>query len=58
MASMHRFNVEVFTLLGIALTVTGLRTYIRIKNVGFKGLWADDYLVVIAAVSRSVSIWL
>lgn len=51
MASMHAFNVEAFTLLGVALTITGLRMYVRISSVGIKGLWADDYLVVIAAVS-------
>lgn len=52
MAATHRFNVEAFTLLGIALTVTGLRLYARVSSVGFKGLWADDYLVFVAAVSR------
>jgi hypothetical protein len=51
MASTHRFNVEAFTLLGVALLITGLRLYVRISSVGFKGLWADDYLVLVAAVS-------
>ncbi|KAL2206381.1 hypothetical protein CC79DRAFT_1369800 [Sarocladium strictum] len=53
MASTHRFNVEAFTLLGVALAVTGLRLYARISSVGFKGLWADDYLVTVAAILYS-----
>lgn len=51
MAAAHAFNVEAFALLGVALAITGLRLYVRISSVGFKGLWADDYLVVMAAVS-------
>lgn len=52
MAAMRTFNIEAFTLLAIALVVTAMRTYVRITSVGFKNLWADDYLVVLAAVSR------
>lgn len=52
MAALKRFNIEAFTLLGVALLITGLRCFIRIRSVGFKGLWADDYLAVLAAVSR------
>lgn len=53
MASMHAFNVEAFTLLGVALAVTSLRLYVRISSVGLKGLWADDYLVIVAAILYS-----
>lgn len=52
MAALKAFNIEAFTLLGVALLITGLRCFIRIRSVGFKGLWADDYLAVLAAVSR------
>jgi hypothetical protein len=50
MAAMRAFNVEAFTLLGIALAFTAIRSYARISSVGFRHLWADDYLVVFAAV--------
>lgn len=51
MAALRAFNIEAFTLLALALLITGLRTYVRISTVGFKNLWADDYLVLLAAVS-------
>ncbi|KAL6399040.1 hypothetical protein AUP68_17578 [Ilyonectria robusta] len=53
MAALKRFNIEAFTLLGVALLITGLRCFIRIRSVGFKGLWADDYLAVLAAITYS-----
>ncbi|KAI9148014.1 hypothetical protein HJFPF1_11835 [Paramyrothecium foliicola] len=53
MAALRSFNVEAFTLLAIALAITGIRSYARIASVGFKNLWADDYLVVLAAVFYS-----
>ncbi|KAF4962635.1 hypothetical protein FSARC_9305 [Fusarium sarcochroum] len=49
MADLRAFNVEAFSLLGIAVLVTALRSYVRISAVGFRNLWADDYLVVLAA---------
>lgn len=52
MAALHAFNVEAFTLLGIGTAITALRSYARLSQVGFKGLWADDYLVVAGLVSR------
>jgi hypothetical protein len=55
MAALRAFNIEAFTLLAIALLVTFLRCWVRIRTVGFKNLWADDYLVLVAAVSFSVS---
>ena len=51
LAALHAFNVEAFTLLGVALAVTALRTWARVHQVGFRDLWADDYLVVVAVVS-------
>lgn len=48
--ALRAFNTEAFTLLAIAILVTGLRTYCRISSVGFKNLWADDYLAVLAIV--------
>ncbi|KAH7140664.1 hypothetical protein EDB81DRAFT_61153 [Dactylonectria macrodidyma] len=53
MAALRRFNIEAFTLLAIALLITGLRCVIRIRTVGFKHLWADDYLAVVAALAYS-----
>lgn len=49
-STLSAFNVESFTLLGIALAVTFWRLYVRISSIGLKNLWADDYLVVVGAV--------
>jgi len=49
-AAAHQFNIEAFTLLGIGLTITILRTYVRVSSVGVKRLQVDDYLVWFAAV--------
>ncbi|KAM0428302.1 hypothetical protein ACHAPT_007203 [Fusarium lateritium] len=54
MVSLRAFNIEAFTLLGIALLVTALRSYVRISTVGFGNLWADDYLVLVAAIVYSI----
>jgi hypothetical protein len=51
MAALRAFNIEAFTLLALALLVTALRSYVRISTVGLRNLWADDYLVLLAAVS-------
>lgn len=48
---MDAFVTEAFTLLGVALLFIGLRSYVRISTVGWKGLQADDYLMWVAAVS-------
>ncbi|KAM5353851.1 hypothetical protein ACJ41O_000501 [Fusarium nematophilum] len=53
MAALRAFNTEAFTLLGVALLITGLRSYVRISTVGFNNLWADDYLVIVAAIAYS-----
>lgn len=52
-AAARQFNIEAFTLLGVGLTVTALRTYVRISSVGVKRLQVDDYLVWFAAVRKS-----
>ena len=52
-AAARQFNIEAFTLLGVGLTVTILRTYVRISSVGLKRLQVDDYLVWFAAVRDS-----
>ncbi|KEY69046.1 hypothetical protein S7711_03344 [Stachybotrys chartarum IBT 7711] len=53
-ASLRAFNVEAFTLLALALAITGLRTFARIRSIGWKNLWVDDYLVVLAMIFYSV----
>ncbi|KAI8668268.1 hypothetical protein NCS55_00851900 [Fusarium keratoplasticum] len=54
MAALRAFNIEAFTLLALALLVTALRSYVRISTVGLRNLWADDYLVLLAAVVYSI----
>ncbi|KAH7308154.1 hypothetical protein B0I35DRAFT_454010 [Stachybotrys elegans] len=53
MAALRAFNTEAFTLLALALSITLFRVFIRIRTVGFKKLWLDDYLVVIAVIFYS-----
>ncbi|KAH7262593.1 hypothetical protein BKA59DRAFT_519488 [Fusarium tricinctum] len=48
MQNLNVFNIEAFSLLGIAVLVTVLRCYVRISTVGCRNLWADDYLVILA----------
>ncbi|KAK0643835.1 hypothetical protein B0T16DRAFT_392298 [Cercophora newfieldiana] len=50
---MEQFSTEAFTLLGVGLLFIGLRSYVRISTVGWKGLQADDYLMWVAAVAYS-----
>lgn len=50
---MEAFVTEAFTLLGVGLLFIGLRTYVRVTTVGWKGLQADDYLMWVAAVCVS-----
>ncbi|RYP52353.1 hypothetical protein DL768_002464 [Monosporascus sp. mg162] len=47
-AALQKFVIEDWTLFAIGLCVTVLRTYTRVKHVGFKGLQGDDYLVWLA----------
>lgn len=51
--STSSFVTEAFTLLGVGLSVIGLRTFLRYKQVGFRQFEADDYLILAAAVSLS-----
>ncbi|KAK2598064.1 hypothetical protein QQS21_005775 [Conoideocrella luteorostrata] len=44
-AAFHQFTVELWTLYGIGVFSTFLRTYARIRAVGIKNLRADDLLV-------------
>lgn len=50
-AAFERSTIEIWTLFGVAVSVTVLRTYARVRSVGFKGLTADDYLVWVGVVS-------
>lgn len=50
-AAAEKFNIEAFTLLGVGLTVTILRTIARVKAVGWRNFQPDDYLAWAAAVS-------
>ena len=53
--AMKAYSIESFTLLGISLLVTALRSYYRAKTVGIKQFQADDYFVVISSVSVTIS---
>ncbi|KAG8416250.1 hypothetical protein J3458_006846 [Metarhizium acridum] len=44
-AAFHHFTIELWTLYGIGVFATFLRTYARIRAVGARNLRADDYLV-------------
>jgi hypothetical protein len=49
-AAAEQFNIEAFTLLGVGLFITILRTYTRMSTVGWRRLDVDDYLIWFAAV--------
>jgi hypothetical protein len=49
-AAAEQFNIEAFTLLGVGLFITILRTYTRVSTVGWRRLEVDDYLIWFAAV--------
>lgn len=51
---MSDFTTEAFTLLAVGLVIIGARTYARCSQVGIRGLEADDYLMVLAAVSIDI----
>lgn len=53
--ALKEFSIEAWTLLGIGIMVTLLRTYARVKFVGFKNLQPDDYLVWVGVVSYSAT---
>ncbi|PHH61338.1 hypothetical protein CDD81_472 [Ophiocordyceps australis] len=48
-AAFEQFATEAWTLLAVALCITSLRTYARVRAVGIRGLKADDVLVWVAA---------
>ncbi len=60
MDAMDAFVREAFALLGVGLSVIGLRLYVRISASGWRNLHADDYLMIVAAVSILVRLcfWL
>lgn len=47
---MSAFVTEAFALLGVGLGVIALRIAARVTSVGVRGLKADDYLMILAAV--------
>ena len=51
-AEFHRFVVEVWTLLSVAVVVTVFRTYVRVTTVGLRKLCWDDYLVWVGVVRQ------
>ena len=51
-AAFHRFAVESWTLYGIGVLATFLRTYARIRAVGVRNLRLDDYLVWVGVVRQ------
>ncbi|KAL2366423.1 hypothetical protein RJZ56_000682 [Blastomyces dermatitidis] len=53
-AAFHSFSTEAWTLLAVAILVTGIRTYARVTAVGFKGLQPDDYLVLVGATFYTI----
>lgn len=48
---MSQFVTEAFTLLAFGLVIIGARTYARWTQVGVRGFEADDYGMILAAVS-------
>ncbi|AEO58639.1 hypothetical protein MYCTH_2306113 [Thermothelomyces thermophilus ATCC 42464] len=43
-------NAEAFTLLSLVLFIIACRTLVRVRNVGFRGLQLDDYLMPVAGI--------
>lgn len=50
-AAARTFNITLWTLYAFGVVTTALRTYARVKAVGWKHFEADDYLVWLAVVS-------
>lgn len=53
----NAFTNEAFTELGVGLSLIALRTYARWDSVGFRNFMFDDYLILLAAVSSSASVF-
>ncbi|KAH8122314.1 hypothetical protein ACSS6W_005039 [Trichoderma asperelloides] len=49
-AAFQQFTIEAWTLLGVGIAVTILRTISRIRYAGFRGLGGDDYLAWVAVL--------
>ncbi|KAK3307690.1 uncharacterized protein B0T15DRAFT_530898 [Chaetomium strumarium] len=49
-------NVEAWTLLSFVLAIIGLRTFVRLRSVGFRGLQLDDYLMPVAGILAIVDL--
>ncbi|KFY32591.1 hypothetical protein V493_00060 [Pseudogymnoascus sp. VKM F-4281 (FW-2241)] len=47
-AAVREFNTELWTLYAFGVAITVLRTYARVKAVGFKNLQADDFIIWLA----------
>jgi hypothetical protein len=47
---MDSFVNETFSLLAVGIVVVAFRSASRLWTVGIQGLWADDYLMVLAVV--------
>jgi hypothetical protein len=49
-AAFHKFTIESWTLYSIGVSMTLLRTYARVRAVGFRNLRPADYLVWVGIV--------
>jgi hypothetical protein len=50
MAGLDPFVAEAFTYLSLSITIIALRLCIRVKQVGIRHLYADDYFMLLAVV--------
>lgn len=53
----RKTNIELWTLYGIGVAFTILRTYSRVRAVGWRNLRLDDYLIWIGIVCTDESYW-
>lgn len=54
MGSADSFAAEAFTLLSIGISVIGLRTFARIRQVGVRNFEADDYLMLLVIIPYTI----
>lgn len=52
------FTTEAFTLLGFGLVIIAFRIYCQLSKLGWRHLQVDDYVMLLAAVSSSISPYL
>lgn len=57
-AALHKPTVEHWTLYAIGVTLTLLRTYARVRAVGFRHLQAEDLLVWVGIVRDHTLGWI